>query len=506
MAPDQDDIYFGVAGAELQALADNLPHPAWIAYADGFIFWFNRRWYEYTGTTIDDQRGWGWTSTRHPEEIERITAVWKQALADGKPVEITFPLKGRDGIFRLFLTSIVPVRDASGQVVRWFGTNVDITGQVVIEERLRVAEADWQSLFDEMQDGFAVGSVVYDAAGVAVDGTIVKANKQWSFLTGLPPVKAPGTSLVQVAGVAGEQLLKAFARVLESGVAELFEAHIEALGRWLEIRAYRHSPTQVAAFFHDVSERKLAEYEARRAQDNLLRVSRLSAMGALASTLAHELNQPIGAAANYIAAANEHLKRSSDPEKQRLQQLLKSANESCLRAGRIIRSMREFTASGRVTKTSEDLKEMISATIADFLDDEASDGLMFEFVCPNGLPPIMCDRIQIEQVLINLYSNSVRAMATTEARLIRIDVTARPDVVLIRLGDSGPGFTDRSPEELFEPFWSTTDVGLGLGLPLCRTIVEAHGGAIWGERGDPDGACFVIRLPVDQDEPQPPST
>ena len=311
---------------------------------------------------------------------------------------------------------------------------------------------------------------------------------------------------MQVAGVAGEQLLKAFARVLESGVSELFEAHIEALGRWLEIRAYRHSPTQVAAFFHDVSERKLAEYEARRAQDNLLRVSRLSAMGALASTLAHELNQPLGAAANYIAAANEHLKRSSDPEKQRLQQLLKSANESCLRAGRIIRSMREFTASGRVTKTSEDLKEMISATIADFLDDEASDGLMFEFVCPNGLPPIMCDRIQIEQVLINLYSNSVRAMATTEARLIRIDVTARPDVVLIRLGDSGPGFTDRSPEELFEPFWSTTDVGLGLGLPLCRTIVEAHGGAIWGERGDPDGACFVIRLPVDQDEPQPPST
>ena len=153
-----------------------------------------------------------------------------------------------------------------------------------------------------------------------------------------------------------------------------------------------------------------------------------------------------------------------------------------------------------MTKAAEDLKEMISATIADFLGSEAPKGLKFDFACADGLPSVMCDRIQIEQVLVNLYSNAVRAMATVEARLIRIDVTARPDVVLIRLGDSGTGFIGRSPEELFEPFWSTTDVGLGLGLPLCRTIIEAHGGAIWGERGNPDGACFVIRLPVNQQE------
>ena len=187
-------------------------------------------------------------------------------------------------------------------------------------------------------------------------------------------------------------------------------------------------------------------------------------------------------------------------DRDQLRQLLASASESCLKAGRIIRSMREFAATGKVTKTPEDLKEMISATIADYLGNEAPGGLKFDFVCPDILPPLICDRNQIEQVLVNLYSNSVRAMASGEARLIRIDVIARPDVVLIRLDDSGPGFVGRSPEELFEPFWSTTDVGLGPSLPLCQTIIDAHGGAIWDERGNPDGACYVIRLPVNQKE------
>lgn len=260
-----------------------------------------------------------------------------------------------------------------------------------------------------------------------------------------------------------------------------------------EKRALRAAGQELAALAED-------EAEARVARENLMRVSRLSAMGAMASTLAHELNQPIGAAANFVGAAREHLRRAKTIDRDALDALLASASDSCIRAGQIIRSMREFTATGKVTKSAEDVREMISATIADFLDTEAPAGLNFDFLCPNDLPPVMCDRIQIEQVLVNLYSNSVQAMATAEARLITIDVTARPDVVLIRLGDSGPGFNDRSPEELFEPFWSTTDVGLGLGLPLCRTIIEAHGGAIWGECGDPDGACFVIRLPHNEDE------
>ena len=489
-----------VAGQELAGLADDLPNPAWIAYADGYIFWYNSAWYDYTGTTPGDVEGWGWASVHHPDGLAGATDIWTKAIAAGKPVEITVSLRGKDGSYRPFLSRAVPIRDPAGAVVRWFGTNADISAQVAAEERALRAEEDWRNLFDEMQEGFVVVEMTSDRDGAPHDAVIVKTNKQFERLTGLPNAEAVGLSVRDVTGNAASVVIETFARVAATGQAETFEVEIETLGRSYEIRAYRHAAEQVAAVYLDISARRAAEAEARRAQDSLIRVSRLNAMGAMASTLAHELNQPLGAAANYIAAANEHLKRSPDLETQKLQQLLANANENCLKAGQIIHSMRDFTATGKVAKTPEDLKQIIAATIADFLDGEAPEGLEFAFTCPNDLPLLMCDRIQIGQVLVNLYSNSVRAMATVEARLIRIDVTARPDVVLIRLGDSGPGFIGRSPEELFEPFWSTTDVGLGLGLPLCRTIIEAHGGAIWGELGDVDGACFIIRLPVSADK------
>jgi PAS domain S-box-containing protein len=489
-----------VAGQELAGLAEDLPNPAWIAYADGYIFWFNRAWYDYTGTTPEEVEGWGWTSVHHPDELARATDIWTRAIATGEPAELTISLRGRDGSHRPFLTRAAPIRDSTGTIVRWFGTNSDISAQVAAEERARLAEEDWRNLFDEMQEGFTVLQLVTDSDGAASDAVIVNTNKQFERLTGLPFASAVGLSVREVTGNAAPVLIETFARVAGTGQSETFEIDVEPLGRSYEIRAYRHAVQQVAAVYLDISARRAAEAEARRAQDSLIRVSRLNAMGAMASTLAHELNQPLGAAANYIAAANEHLKRSPDPETQELQQLLANANENCLKAGQIIHSMRDFTATGKVAKTPEDLKQIIAATIADFLDGEAPEGLEFAFTCPNDLPLLMCDRIQIGQVLVNLYSNSVRAMASVEARLIRIDVTARPDVVLIRLGDSGPGFIGRSPEELFEPFWSTTDVGLGLGLPLCRTIIEAHGGAIWGELGNVDGACFFIRLPVSAEE------
>lgn len=364
----------GVAGEELAALAEHLPNPAWIADADGRIFWFNRAWHEYTGNSPDHKESWTWTSVHHPDELARIREAWRGTIAAGIAGELTFPLKGKDGLYRPFLTRVAPIRDSSGAIVRWFGASVDISVQVA------------------------------------------------------------------------------------------------------------------------------AEAEARRAQLSLMRVSRLSAMGAMASTLAHELNQPLGAAANFISAAREQLRRSTDVDRDALDALLASGSESCVRAGQIIRHMREFTATGKVATSAEDLKELITAAIADFLASEAPVGLTCAVDCPDELPPVMCDRIQIQQVLVNLFSNAMQAMAAVEARSIKIRVTAQHGVALIRLGDSGPGFTDRSPEQLFDPFWSTTDVGLGLGLPLCRTIIEAHGGAIWGEQDDRDGACFVIRLPLGEDQ------
>ena len=123
-------------GEEFQTLADNIPALAWMAYADGNIFWYNRRWYEFTGTSAESQAGWGWESVHNPDILPQVVERWTQSIESGEPFEMTFPLKGADGVFRPFLTRVVPVRDETGTIVRWFGTNVDVSDQVAAEQAL----------------------------------------------------------------------------------------------------------------------------------------------------------------------------------------------------------------------------------------------------------------------------------------------------------------------------------------------------------------------------------
>ncbi|MEO7378688.1 MAG: PAS domain-containing sensor histidine kinase [Sphingomicrobium sp.] len=494
--PQRAKAALAVAGHELSALADNLPNPAWIAYPDGAIFWYNRAWYDYTGRSPEEMLGWGWTSVHHPDELVRVTAEWVGALASGAMVEMTYKLRRHDGEFRPFLSRVVPIRGASGEIIRWFGTNVDIGAQVDTEERLRVVEDDWRNLFDEMREAFVVLEFEFNAAGKPVDAVVVKANLQFEAHTGIPNDQAIGTHIVTGSSVDSVLRLGLYAAVVATGISRTFEAYIQELGRTLEMSAYRHSPTQCAILFTDISARKTAEREARQAQERLLRVSRLSAMGAMASTLAHELNQPIGAASNFIAAANEHLQRAPDTDQALLRSLFDQAIASCQRAGQIIRSMRDFTATGQVAGKPEPPCELIAASIAEFEGGAAHREISFSLSCPADLPPILCDRTQIQQVLVNLYTNAAQAVAGSAPQMITVSAAAGTSEVTIRIEDNGPGFTNRPPEQLFEPFWSTTDVGLGLGLPLCRTIVEAHGGTIRAESAPAGGGCFVIKLPI----------
>jgi PAS domain S-box-containing protein len=125
---------------KFRTLADNIPQLTWMAFPDGYIFWYNRRWYEYTGTTPETQEGWGWQSVHDPNELPRVLDVWRTSIATGEPFELVFPLRGADGVYRPFLTRSWPVKDEQGRVVRWFGTNTDVTEQVRLHEALRESE------------------------------------------------------------------------------------------------------------------------------------------------------------------------------------------------------------------------------------------------------------------------------------------------------------------------------------------------------------------------------
>jgi len=149
---------------QFRTLAESIPQLAWMAHADGNIFWYNRRWYDYTGTTLEDMAGWGWQSVHDPAELPKVLERWKESLSTGEPFDMMFPLKGADGIFRQFLTRVEPVKDQQGRVIRWFGTNTDISAAKRVEEELRVA----QSRLDSTLTAAEIGTWELDIASNSV--------------------------------------------------------------------------------------------------------------------------------------------------------------------------------------------------------------------------------------------------------------------------------------------------------------------------------------------------
>jgi PAS domain S-box-containing protein len=141
-----------VPAEEFRLLADNIPTLCWIANGDGYIVWYNRRWHEYCGTTPEEMEGWGWQSVHDRDLLPKVMERWVASVATGEPFEMTFPLRGADGVFRPFLTRIQPVRDASGEVVRWFGVNTEISQQVAAEEQLKASEEGFRRIFEQTSD------------------------------------------------------------------------------------------------------------------------------------------------------------------------------------------------------------------------------------------------------------------------------------------------------------------------------------------------------------------
>lgn len=150
VAATVDDAPDLPSGADFELIANNLPVLCWIARGDGHIFWYNRRWHDYCGTTPQAMAGWGWQSVHDPEELPGVMARWQRSIATGDPFEMVFPLRGSDGVFRRFLTRIVPVTNAEGDVVRWLGTNTEVESQLSAEVALDASEAELQVLTDAM--------------------------------------------------------------------------------------------------------------------------------------------------------------------------------------------------------------------------------------------------------------------------------------------------------------------------------------------------------------------
>lgn len=348
--------------------------------------------------------------------------------------------------------------------------------------------ADWRSLLEQMHEGFVACELLYDADGIPIDYRYLEANSRAEQLAG---ISAIGQRAYELHPKLEKFWLRKFARTVETGEPAEFTHFAGPLGRWFHIRAYRYAENRFAILFLDVTEQKAAEAEAQRTQRTLLKATRLNAIGAMASTLAHELSQPLAAAVNYLNVIDLIVKSNFDAGA--IEEAAAAAKAENLRAGEIIKRMKMFALEGRIVSNPHSLSEIIESAATAALGEAAEGGIFLRFDLAEDLI-VVADQVQLEQVFINLFKNAATAMGAQEGPR-QITVTARPSAstVQVKVQDTGPGIRRDQLSRIFEAFHSDAQ-GTGLGLPICRAIVEAHRGTIEAVSSD-DGAEFRICLP-----------
>jgi two-component system, LuxR family, sensor kinase FixL len=257
----------------------------------------------------------------------------------------------------------------------------------------------------------------------------------------------------------------------------------------------------VSKIAHNITERKATERRINELQGELLHATRLVSTGQLGAALAHELNQPLTAILNYAGVLRELGARDRSGEGEMLRDVVKRITEQTERAGEIIRRLRDFVAKRDPDRQIQDLNDTVRESLALGLVDSAHSGLHVHGEFATDLPPVPFDRIQIQQVMINLLRNAVEAMQDSVLRELHVSTFRDGDAfVRVSVADTGSGMAPEVSAVLFQPFVTTKAQGLGIGLSICRTIIESHGGRLWMEANDGGGTQLHFRLPLMPEE------
>jgi two-component system, LuxR family, sensor kinase FixL len=248
-------------------------------------------------------------------------------------------------------------------------------------------------------------------------------------------------------------------------------------------------------FIRDLTERQQTEARLQELQSELVHVSRLTALGEMASALAHELNQPLSAITNYMTGSRRLLQDALDERSVMVREALDKAAEQSVRAGQIIRRLRDFVARGESERTIESIKKLVEEASALALVGAKHSGVRVRFKFDPELDLVLADKVQIQQVILNLMRNAIEAMEQSERRELTISTEPGPDgSVAVSIADTGSGIAPEIASQLFQPFVTTKATGMGVGLSISRTIIEAHGGQISVDSNPGGGAVFRFTL------------
>lgn len=409
----------------------------------------------------------------------------------------------KDGAVLDVSLTLSPIRDASGTIIGASKIVDDVTGELLKERRLQRLEAHRDYLADLVEsssDAIIAGTL---------DGRIASWNKAAERMFGYSAREVVGLPLsVLSSPERREEAENIIQRLMAGGDAIHYEATLLkkdgtpmltsiaaslVFTRAGEIRG-------ASAIMRDITEERAAEEQFKSLQAELIHLSRWNTMGMMASTLAHELNQPLTAAVNYVRAARRMMD-AEGPDMGRIGEFLDKAVGETKLAGGIIRSLRDFIDKRETPRAAEDLNQVVEEAIS-LSGITASDSTaILETSLAPSLPLILMDKIQVEQVLLNLIRNAMDAVREQDDKKMTIETApGEPGFVVISVTDNGPGIAPEIADQLFQPFITTKEKGMGVGLTICQSIIEGHGGRIWAEGNKPAGTAFRFQLPIGEDQ------
>jgi two-component system sensor kinase FixL len=473
----------------------------WTVDEDGSLMTVSPRFRELTG--IEDEAHP--SVAIHPDDLSMVMALWNESVATGKPYRVKYRLRMADGSHRHMQARAAPRRDESGKIVRWYGTLEDVHLQYEadfarkdVEERFRLAA---QATNDAVWDHDFVAQTIdwsdnaAEILGIDTPRLGRTASSWWNDRIHPDEKLSLLQSLSEAVNGTARRWSGTYRFRRDDG------SYADVLDRGFFIRDETGKAVRAVGAIADLTERHRAEAEIRRMQAELIQVSRQRAMGALASTLAHELNQPLAALTNYVTGSKRLAENPRIPRAV-LIDALDGAEQAAHRAGQILRRVRELVARGEVETKVEHLPHLI---------EEASDLAFIETDALNiahwldldaAAQWVRADRIQIQQVLINLVRNAKEAIRGVPGEIV-ISTRVEGKMIAIEVADSGGGIPPDQLDRLFSEFMTTKPDGMGLGLPISRTIVEAHGGKIWAANRAQGGASFTFTIPRERAPPAP---
>ena len=466
-----------------------------IAGMDGSFRRVNPAFGRVLGYSAEDITGRPLLDYVHPEDLAATVDVLRQ-LAAGQPASFEGRWRAADGRYRWLLWAINPVPEEK----LLYAVAHDITDRREDEEKLKSAFAFRRAMGESLVTGIRA---------IDLEGRIIFVNPAFCRMIGWSEQELLGMRPPfpywppEEAEQRRRDLDLTLAGQAPPGGIEMRVMHRD--GHRFDVRMYLSplidsSGRQVGwmASMNDITERKRMEEETLRHQERLEQTSRLITMGEMASSLAHELNQPLSAIANYCMGSVNRLK-SGDYRREDILAAMEKASAQAERAGKIIRRTREFVKKSEPVRAPAALAEIVEEAIG-FAEIEARKAAVaIQVSIPPDLPPVFADRIMIEQVVLNLVKNGIEAMQQTPPEARALNLAARLDgegMVEVTVADRGCGMTDGQVERLYTPFFTTKAEGMGMGLNICRSIVEFHDGRLWVQPNPGGGSVFRFTLPV----------